>query len=460
MKRKLMIALLAALLLCGCGAAGEEKAPKEAAQTQTETERFEFDIYDENDKLFGKGVQEFDERGRLLREEWFDLEGNSTNLWEYRYEGDSEACQSWSERYLIYDENGVPTGYGLCEVNALNEVIWEEQYDLQGNLLSRWKNDPGGGGPRIVEEDIYDENGVVCGHSVCEYDEFDRITLEEEFDTEGNCTNRWERSYSEDGLECVTLCYSYGELTTKMVSICNEQGMTVELRSYDNRGALFAVNYYDETGAETLTEYYAGEPGAEWKSSEQITGTDGSVENVSYNPDGSFAGRDIHIYDGPRSRYILYDDQGNFVWDQVSIRDERGFETRLESYDESGAMLEYRIMDYTAEGLECLKEDYSGTGELMQRTVTEYREDGQKLSVLITDGSGATVEQISYEYDELQRLRRRSSVDGEGQALKHSTCKYEEDGSYVMYHYYGESRLVGRDYYDAEGVLLESIDET
>lgn len=311
-------------------------------------------------------------------------------------------------------------------------------------------------GPRTERNDIYDENGVLCGYDICEYDEQDRVTLEEQFDMDGNCTARWERSYSEDGRECETLFYSYGELMSKMVTFFDERGMETEFRLYDNFDALMSVDHYDETGTVSLTELYTGEAGAEWKSGELTYGENGSVEERSFAPDGSQTMLWQREYD-ERNRSVrdVYYEEGAFRWDRRNTYDERDFCVRMDDYDENGALLYYTLMDYTPEGYCSLEEEYSPSGELLDRECIEYREDGQRLSYYHYNGQGELHNYTLYEYDELGRVTLVEDFDAEEKTTGSRKYKYAEDGSYRVTTFYADGRLAEVENYDAYGNLLE-----
>lgn len=316
------------------------------------------------------------------------------------------------------------------------------------------------GGAHTERMDLYDENGVLCGYDVCEYDELDRVTLEETFDLDGNCTNRWERSYSEDGRECVTHIYSYGELTSKIVTLYDERGMETELRLYDNRDSLLSVSYYDENGATSQTDLYAGEAGAEWKCGELTYAEDGSMKEQTFNPDGSLAALHTRWYDENNHsiRYLCYEN-GAFVWDQRYAYDEAGNCVRTEYHDANEALVSYELMAYTPEGWYSSREVYNAADELTERKVWEYAEDGRTLSIYIYNGDGQIKEYTLMEYDEQNRIKREETFDPDENSLGHYYYKYAEDGSYEMFSYYGDNRLSFRARYDAEGYLIERIDE-
>ena len=311
-------------------------------------------------------------------------------------------------------------------------------------------------GPRTERNDLCDENGVPYGYDICQYDDQDRITLEEQFDLDGNCTDRWERSYSEDGRECVTHYYRYGEFDTKMVALYDERGMETELRSYDSLGALMSVSLYDENGGLALTENYGGEPGAEWKMSEVTCDENGRVNERGYNPDGSFAFECTREYDEyNREVADIYYEGGVFRWNRRNTYDERGFCTRMDDYDENGALLYYTLMDYTPAGLCCLEEEYSAAGELLDRECTEYREDGQLLSRHRYNGKEELTEYTLWEYDELDRvvlIQDYDPMDEPGSCRKY---RYAEDGSYRVTIFYADGRVAGVENYDAYGNYLD-----
>lgn len=316
-------------------------------------------------------------------------------------------------------------------------------------------------GPRTERNDFYDENGVFCGYDICEYDELDRITLEEQFDADGNCTGRWVRSYSEDGRECVTQIYSGDVLNSKLVSFSDERDITREQWLYDDRDALLSVSYYDEAGELSRTENYYGEPGAEQKYSELSYGENGSLEERIFAPDGSVESVWNRWFDenAHEIRSLCYEG-GAFRWDHRSTYDERGFCVRMEYRDESEALQSYTLMDYTPEGLCCLQEDYDAGDVMQKREVMEYRADGQLLSLHRYDGAGELTEYSLLEYDEMDRVQKRETYSPEDELLHHMTYKYAEDGSYEVRAFDVDNVLLYRESYDAEGYFLERKDYT
>ena len=311
-------------------------------------------------------------------------------------------------------------------------------------------------GPRTMQNDIYDENGVLCGYDICEYDEQDRVTLEEQFDLDGNCTARWERSYSEDGCKCTTIFYSYGELMSKMVTFFDERGMETEFRLYDNFDALMSVDYYDENGTVSLTEIFMGEAGAEWKCGELTYGENGSVEERNFAPDGRQTMLWQREYDERhRSVRDVFYEEGAFRWDRRSTYDERDLCIRMDDYDENGALLYYTLMDYTPEGYCFLEEEYNPAGELLDRECIEYREDGQRLSYYHYNGQAELHDYTLYEYDELGRVTLVEDFDAEDNPAGSWKYKYAEDGSYRVTSFYADGRLAGVENYDAYGNRID-----
>lgn len=96
---------------------------------------------------------DYDEHGNVIREAFYDLEGNlvcgrwdgyAVAEWEYVYFTDEDSTYPRIKAFRVYDENGEPTfcdsGYHELrrEYDEEGRLVWECKYDPQGNVLKEW----------------------------------------------------------------------------------------------------------------------------------------------------------------------------------------------------------------------------------------------------------------------------------------------------------------------------------
>lgn len=171
----------------------------------------------------------------------------------------------WGEAYFYYEySDGMYIGTGTYEGR---DVLWQYIYDDNYNLITeKASNDS----ESRIKEIIYDENGNM------------RRTIETSWIT--------------------------------VVKNFNDEGVLIDVLTYDENGALIEQEEYDSVGR--LSEHVCFEDGESYQYSEFVVEGDMYIENIYRNK---------HFvrgwYDVPEGTYVLeethkrkYDEYGNLIW--------------------------------------------------------------------------------------------------------------------------------------------------
>ncbi len=246
---------------------------------------------------------EYNEDGNVVRSH--DVRWG-TELYEYHTNGKKKKQESytaagileWSEecdekgrtvKESYYDENGELDYYCTYEYHANGERKKLEEYNAEGNLQWSEEYDEEG---KAVKETYYDENGnpeYYCTYEYhadgerkkqAEYNAEDILVYLTEYNEDGNIVKRYD-------FEWGTELYEYhanGE--TKNRKKYNAEGVLEMSEEYNENGDSVKGSYYDENGE--LDYYYTYEYHA-----------NGNLKKVScYNGDGSLESVEEYDEDG------------------------------------------------------------------------------------------------------------------------------------------------------------------
>lgn len=306
----------------------------------------------------GNSLQEYDENGNLLRENYFE----DSAMAYFDYEGIYEYDDAGRCVYHEYQE--FDGGWGYSE---------RREYDGAGNeTLYQFVSSDGTG---YYQEKEYDGNGNCT--MVAEYD-YSTDELEyawyHEYDGKGNCTK--DARYNADGSSNI-FYYEYDAsgncITEKWENNSSNGSYTGETDyHYDDKGNVVSwVSYgdgvvdqsmraeYDEKGNQTLEEYYYGNIG----------------DSEPYS-----------------AYYSEYDQWGNRTYGTTSS----GYESvHSYEYDDSGNILRHE------------EESYRGDGTLESTSCQEYDQDGNCLHsdyAYYAESDSVDYESYDWTYDEFGRI--------------------------------------------------------
>ncbi|MFO7873040.1 MAG: hypothetical protein R6U62_00980 [Bacteroidales bacterium] len=164
--------------------------------------------YDDQGRLIQKTLK--DEDGDVEQTDLFVFDAEGRLVREAVYEGEPDEGEEslTEEKRYVYDEEGrlleteirdrVEESYRK-RVNAYDEAGQRTSvmvYDADGELLERILFDPDDQGRpvEVVEENRRQKNTIQL-----QYDDHGNVVLQEEYDLNGNLVNRVERTYDKDG---------------------------------------------------------------------------------------------------------------------------------------------------------------------------------------------------------------------------------------------------------------------
>lgn len=285
------------------------------------TERM--DRYDENGTLIGYDVIDYDAEDRVVREEQFDLNGQSESRYERSYTEDGRKEHVLIYNYdelsmqmeTLYDENGNPTD--MRHFDADGRLFYHYIYGENGVIAAGVGYEGEPGEERKTEESIYDENGAVI-HSILykpdgsvdftmgrEFDEFNRQTRSTRQNSDGTFQSDIRFIYDENGIQYRTEYYgANGEMQEYTEEEFDAEGRAIKHADYQPDGTLkrYTKTAYttfgkvarteEYDGSETLTEYttYEYDDNARIKRMETYDGSDALTEYRRYvhNDDGTY----------------------------------------------------------------------------------------------------------------------------------------------------------------------------
>ncbi|MCF8302150.1 MAG: hypothetical protein K9I94_02665 [Bacteroidales bacterium] len=252
--------------------------------------------------------------------------------------------------------------------------------------------------------DEKDENTVKFRYS--EYDEKGNLVVEENYDQEGNFTERYERNYD-----------TAGRLIEEVYYL--EEDEMAEHKTYE----------YDENGRviKARKHYVEGEPDEiihEYDESGNLT------ERITINEDEEQEARELFVFEN-----------GRLVKEQYFDEDNELVSERLSKFDENGNQVEYtewNADDHTTtrevyvydDGRQIASKRYNNKGELLEKLTFELDEkgnrnrivqqlpDGESTIVIERDDNGHVVKQEEYNSDQELNNRIERELDEHGNVLE------------------------------------------
>lgn len=198
----------------------------------------------------GKTVSEFNKNGNIICKAEYDINGNLTSYYTYKYEYDRNGNEIFSAEY---DKDG--------NIQNSNERV----YDDKGNILINIQNgeksvkeyDPDG---KLLQETFYDKNGTV--KYKYEYIENGKDYIQITYKENGEIESKSEWRYDEQGntTDIIHFDIKTNEITQRTETEYNEYGHEVLNTTYDNNGDIFyehkIVYEYNELGKIKYTKEY------------------------------------------------------------------------------------------------------------------------------------------------------------------------------------------------------------
>lgn len=349
-----------------------------------------------NDEWYHKCVSSYDERGRLLREEYFDTKGKLCQRKGFgavtRYDMDRKARtfsvsyytqdgkpyvrsygyqsitrsfnKKWQEiRTLLYDENGV-----FLEDN----ISYASDYDQSGRQVRQW----------FIDGDGHPVVNAYFGFVVIEreYDQKNNLVEQRLRDEKGDCVVGW------DGWAIIKMEYDERDNLTKG-TFYDEKGSPIGAlpyetpvieKEYDDFGRCTEMRFRDSEGAPVL------------------------------NADGYH--RVVHQFDerGDIVEESFYDVEGNLTFAPNDY-----FSVKRAKYDKHRQLIE--IAYYGLDGRPCyIRGD--GEGSIFRY---EYNSRGLVTKQTIHHSDGSYSKGYTISYDELGRINGIMSIDEQGRAMPH-----------------------------------------
>ena len=227
MKKLLALILALSLLftLCACGG---EKESKEGGEKNGKYiiryKKVERQLLDDDGKIeyVETYKREYDEKGRVVREEEYDWEGVYSGYTEYRY--NSDGILVWEGRYS--EEGNL---YVSMEYDAYGNLVMVDD----GESVERYSYEYDDSGKIITKKSYRDER--YTGYSSYEYDSNGKISVEKMYDGNGNLKGSNRYKYDANGYETAEERYNSTN-TLEFASVYE----------YDEYGNALTWKYYVE----------------------------------------------------------------------------------------------------------------------------------------------------------------------------------------------------------------------
>lgn len=463
--------------------AEEENKEAEETEEQTEGENEEnipsgtvyVEYYGTDRKLLNLSsgyayiIRKTDEQGRVIREQYFDNEGNKAVL----KNGYDEIRQYYTEGkkpYRIeYYLNGVPALY------ADNYAALEREYDEAGNTVVECYYDtvfqpaPCKNGyemirkaydeeKRVIREEYYDHLGqpMINNKGVYqktnEYNEFGKVAREAYFDTDGKpmaCPDGYaalERMYNEQGDTIATLYFN--EADELILTPGREYAYSVTTPREDlaegdeDSGKTVYIEYYGtDRQMMTLSAGYA----AVLRQTDERGRT---IREICFDLDGNRVIQKSE-YDEIRQTY----GEGNkpnrieYYLNGAPVLRKDGYAAVEREYDEAGNIIVEKYFDASLQAAPC------NNGYEMIRK--EYNDDKKVIKEAYFDHNGQPminkkgVYQNAYEYNENGKVSKEFYFDSEGKPMR---CPDGYAGLERLYNSQGGT--IATLYYDQAGELM------
>ena len=415
------------------------------------------------EELSTKAIFEYDEKGRVVKNEIFQNEKSVQNI-EIKYDEKARTITMEGERQFSYDSI-------YKRITTYDEdwkMIKEEGFDKNEKLIRLSEYDKNGNVTKFIS---YDENGEVKSYTAYEYDEKGNLIKEASYDATGALQVYYVYECDENGYilketrydanDVKRSCTEYFENTTNENKYFS--GKERRSESYSSDGSLSGITEYNRNGDVVKSEQYisgklSGIEEREYDESGNL------IKSSSYDADRKFTGYSVYGYNesGKRIKISEYDGDDKLTeYTEAKYDGERILSETV--YDGSGnktMYTEYIIFKYKHNGYEGTiseiktREEYKN-GKLEHRTEYEYDENGNRIKTSEYDGDGKLTEYTEAKYDG-ERILSESRYDGNGKLIRRTEDEYDENGKklkssvynngglegYKSYHYNESGRLI------------------
>lgn len=365
-----------------------------------------------------KRIATYDENWKMIKREGFDKNGKLIRLSEYDKNGNEI-------KSISYDENGkVVYGYGY-EYDEDGKKIKETSYKEDGSIsmIYRYEYDEKG---NLTKEARYDETETLRAYDVYEYDENGYVLKNTRYSANGVKTG-----YTE-----------YFENTTYINKYAGQR----RSESYDSDGNLSYIYEYNKNGNTTKSENYSSK-GKLWSAEEyEYDEDDHLVKKLSYDSERKLTGYTVYEYD---ENYILsetsYDSDGNKTkyteYVEKTSYYNRGDDTyrkKIEKY-ENGVLTSRDEYEFDENGKRTKLISYDGNGNktgyteyvVIKTNRNGYESEGSYIKASENyDEAGKMTGRTEYEYDENANKTKVSRYAGDGKLIEYTETKY--DGEYIL----------------------------
>ena len=446
------------------------------------------------EELSTKAIFEYDEKGRVVKNEIFQNEKSVQNI-EIKYDEKARTITMEGERQFSYDSI-------YKRITTYDEdwkMIKEEGFDKNEKLIHLSEYDKNGNETKSIS---YDENGEVKSYTAYEYDEKGNLIKEASYDAAGALQVYYVYEYDEDGYilketrydanDVKRSCTEYFENTTNENKYFS--GKERRSESYSSDGSLSGITEYNRNGDIVKSEQYIS--GKLYAIKEMEYDESGNlIKSSSYDADRKFTGYSVYGYNesGKRIKISEYDGDDKLTG-YTEIKRNGDYILSETVYDGDGNKTEYteyleNTSDYNTYSRKKRYEEYKN-GKLAE--LKEYNEDGRITKQISYDGEGNKTEyteyitfkvkhngyegtttvtktreiyndgklehRTEYEYDENGNRTKISEYDGEGKLTEYTEAKYDGERILSESRYDGNGKLIRRteDEYDENGKKLKS----
>ncbi len=282
----------------------------------------------------------YDERGNVILNSEFDKDGNMLYKNEYKY-----------------DENGNRVYYAYYDGEGKQTSVFENEYNENGVMLSeKYLNESGYG--KIT----YNERGEVLADTHCGTDGTLERHTEYKYKYDETGEKMLEKEVFENGEPEEKTVFAYNE-KEKIETYFNDgnEPSGKSITTYDDRGGVVSVFYYDNDGKVTgsyeyITKYDSEDrivSHAEYKfgdfeyKEEYTYNDDGSITTmIWYNENGNAHSKTVSDKDGRQWIYVGFDENGDVKTETRSVYDKHGNLRISGTYDKDGNMLSENTFSY------------------------------------------------------------------------------------------------------------------
>ena len=268
-----------------------------------------------------------------------------------------------------YTEDGELEDYYLRKYNEYGETTWFEQYDADGNLISRTEyvlNERG----QSIRRQEYNSDGSKGKWSETVHDDEGR-ELE------------W-HSYDENGIMDAWIDYVYDEYGTRSEKAFHFSTGNVEYTYYNGRGEPERVITADADGNLRGLEEYD---------------SDGNMTcDIEYDAEGNISKQTQYEYDESGNEVFYLYQSGDYVSCETYTYNENGDRLTTVKYDGEGNVKSYLQYIYSEDGYEC--DEFDADEQFISATVETEDDFGKGTYQYDKDGNLTSSSVWYYDYDE------------------------------------------------------------